>query len=175
MEPGFVSTISTKATPSSVQSEYTLRPRSLTNSSGRQNHLTLRLQRTRVPCAWLCHATFSQSRNRLVFWGHAGSVQMDCRRSHGRLASVWHGTPQSPIPWLSRIYLPRRHRLEPQEGLSRPHKELKHQSLAHTHTFIPMAFETFGPTNLKDAEFVGRLGEVNQFASRKACISEILV
>ena len=28
-------------------------------------------------------------------------------------------------------------------------KELKYQSLSNTHTFIPLAFETFGPINSK--------------------------
>ena len=31
-------------------------------------------------------------------------------------------------------------------------KELKYQLLDHTHTFIPMAFETFGPINSKAAD-----------------------
>ena len=37
-------------------------------------------------------------------------------------------------------------------------KELKYQQLAHTHTFIPMAFETLGPINSKGADFFKTLG-----------------
>ena len=32
-------------------------------------------------------------------------------------------------------------------------KELKYQSFAHTHTFIPMAVETLGPINSKGVDF----------------------
>ena len=31
-------------------------------------------------------------------------------------------------------------------------------SFAHTHTFIPMAFETFGPINSKGVDFFNTLG-----------------
>ena len=37
-------------------------------------------------------------------------------------------------------------------------KELKYQSLATTHTFIPLAFETLGPINTKGVEFFNILG-----------------
>jgi len=37
-------------------------------------------------------------------------------------------------------------------------KELKYQSLAATHTFIPLAFETFGPINAKGIAFFNHLG-----------------
>jgi len=37
-------------------------------------------------------------------------------------------------------------------------KELKYQSLAHTHTFIPLAFETLGPINAKGSAFLVQLG-----------------
>ena len=38
-------------------------------------------------------------------------------------------------------------------------KELKYQSLAHTHTSSSMAFETFGPINSKGADFFYTLGQ----------------
>jgi len=37
-------------------------------------------------------------------------------------------------------------------------KELKYRSLAHTHTFIPLAFETLGPINAKGSAFFIQLG-----------------
>ena len=37
-------------------------------------------------------------------------------------------------------------------------KELKYQALARTHTFIPLAFETFGPINSKGVLFLHQLG-----------------
>ena len=37
-------------------------------------------------------------------------------------------------------------------------KELKYQTLAHTHTFIPLAFETLGPINAKGISFFNELG-----------------
>jgi hypothetical protein len=37
-------------------------------------------------------------------------------------------------------------------------KELKYQSLATTHTFIPLAFETLGPINSKGVAFFNQLG-----------------
>ena len=37
-------------------------------------------------------------------------------------------------------------------------KELKYQSFAHTLTFNPMAFETFGPINSKSVDFFNTLG-----------------
>ena len=37
-------------------------------------------------------------------------------------------------------------------------KELKYQSLATTHTFIPLAFETLGPINTKSVKFFNILG-----------------
>jgi len=37
-------------------------------------------------------------------------------------------------------------------------KELKYQSLAHIHTFIPLAFETLGPINSKGFAFLTQLG-----------------
>jgi len=37
-------------------------------------------------------------------------------------------------------------------------KELKYQSLSHTHTFIPLAFETLGPINAKGSAFLIQLG-----------------
>ena len=37
-------------------------------------------------------------------------------------------------------------------------KELKYQALARTHTFIPLAFETFGPINSKGVLFLNQLG-----------------
>lgn len=37
-------------------------------------------------------------------------------------------------------------------------KELKYQALAHTHTFIPLAFETLGPINSKGTVFLNQLG-----------------
>jgi hypothetical protein len=37
-------------------------------------------------------------------------------------------------------------------------KELKYQSLSSTHTFIPLAFETFGPINSKGVVFLNQLG-----------------
>ena len=37
-------------------------------------------------------------------------------------------------------------------------KELKYQPLAHTHTFIPIAFETLGPINSKGKDFFNNLG-----------------
>jgi len=37
-------------------------------------------------------------------------------------------------------------------------KELKYQSLAHTHTFIPLAFETLGPIDAKGSAFLIQLG-----------------
>jgi len=37
-------------------------------------------------------------------------------------------------------------------------KELKYQSLTNTHTFIPLAFETFGPINSKGVVFLNQLG-----------------
>ena len=37
-------------------------------------------------------------------------------------------------------------------------KELKYQSLTKTHTFIPLAFETFGPINSKGVVFLDQLG-----------------
>ena len=37
-------------------------------------------------------------------------------------------------------------------------KELKYQSLTNTHTFIPLAFETFGPINSKGIVFFNQLG-----------------
>ena len=45
----------------------------------------------------------------IIIIGLTGSAQMDWRRSHGRLASVWPRTSQSTPPWLSHIYLPRHH------------------------------------------------------------------
>ena len=43
-------------------------------------------------------------------------------------------------------------------------KELKDQSFAHTHTFIPTAFETFGPINSKGVDFLTHLADVFQLA-----------
>jgi hypothetical protein len=43
------------------------------------------------------------------------------------------------------------------EGASE-RKEVKYQSLAVTHTFIPLAFETFGPINSKGSDFLIQLG-----------------
>jgi len=37
-------------------------------------------------------------------------------------------------------------------------KELKSQSIAHTHTFIPLAVETLEPINSKDINYVNQLG-----------------
>ena len=37
-------------------------------------------------------------------------------------------------------------------------KELKYQALSKTHTFIPLAFETFGPINSKGVVFLNQLG-----------------
>ena len=37
-------------------------------------------------------------------------------------------------------------------------KELKYQALARTHTFIPLAYETFGPINSKGVLFLNQLG-----------------
>ena len=37
-------------------------------------------------------------------------------------------------------------------------KKLNYQSLAYTLTFIPMAFETFGPINSKGKDFFNTLG-----------------
>ena len=37
-------------------------------------------------------------------------------------------------------------------------KELKYQALVRTHTFIPLAFETFGPINSKGVLFFNQLG-----------------
>jgi len=37
-------------------------------------------------------------------------------------------------------------------------KELKYQAISSTHTFIPIAFETFGPINNKGISFLGELG-----------------
>ena len=37
-------------------------------------------------------------------------------------------------------------------------KEMKYQSLARTHTFIPLAFETLGPINSKGITFFNELG-----------------
>jgi hypothetical protein len=37
-------------------------------------------------------------------------------------------------------------------------KELKYQLLANSHTFVPLAFETFGPINSKGISFLGELG-----------------
>ena len=37
-------------------------------------------------------------------------------------------------------------------------KELKYQSLARTHTFIPLAFETFVPINSEGVLFLNQLG-----------------
>ena len=37
-------------------------------------------------------------------------------------------------------------------------KELRYQALAHTHTFIPLAFEIFGSINFKSVLFVNQLG-----------------
>jgi len=37
-------------------------------------------------------------------------------------------------------------------------KELKYQSMAHTHTFILLAFENLGPINLKGSAFLIQLG-----------------
>ena len=37
-------------------------------------------------------------------------------------------------------------------------KELKYQSLTNTHTFMPLAFETFGPINSKGVVFFNQLG-----------------
>ena len=37
-------------------------------------------------------------------------------------------------------------------------KELKYQSLAHTHSFVPLAFETLGPMNSKGTDFFNQLG-----------------
>ena len=37
-------------------------------------------------------------------------------------------------------------------------KELKYQSLATTHSFYPLAFETLGPINTKGLEFFSELG-----------------
>jgi hypothetical protein len=37
-------------------------------------------------------------------------------------------------------------------------KEQKYQSLASTHSFIPLAFETFGPINSKGVDFLNQLG-----------------
>jgi hypothetical protein len=38
-------------------------------------------------------------------------------------------------------------------------KELKYQALEKTHTFIPLAFETFGPINNKARSFISELGQ----------------
>jgi hypothetical protein len=35
---------------------------------------------------------------------------------------------------------------------------MKYRNLAGTHTFIPVAFETFGPINAKGADFLRDLG-----------------
>lgn len=44
-------------------------------------------------------------------------------------------------------------------------KDLIYQSLAHTHTFIPLAFETFGPINSKGYRFfLTYLADVFQLA-----------
>ena len=40
-------------------------------------------------------------------------------------------------------------------------KELKCQSLATTHTFIPLAFETLGPINTKGVEYFNILGRAS--------------
>ena len=37
-------------------------------------------------------------------------------------------------------------------------KELKYQMLSNTHTFVPLAFETFGPINSKGLSFLCELG-----------------
>ena len=37
-------------------------------------------------------------------------------------------------------------------------KDLKYQSLASTHTFIPLVFETLGPINTKGISFLNELG-----------------
>ena len=37
-------------------------------------------------------------------------------------------------------------------------KELKYQALATTHCFIPLAFETLGPINIKGLDFFKELG-----------------
>ena len=37
-------------------------------------------------------------------------------------------------------------------------KELKYQALARTHTFISLAYETFGPMNSKGVVFFNQLG-----------------
>jgi hypothetical protein len=37
-------------------------------------------------------------------------------------------------------------------------KEAKYQTLARTHTFIPLAFETLGPINAKGTTFLNELG-----------------
>ena len=46
--------------------------------------------------------------------------------------------------------------MPPTEGAAN-RKELKYQSLTNTHTFIPLAFETFGPINSKGVVVLNQL------------------
>jgi len=61
----------------------------------RQNNSPPRLERPRMATP-----TYLESRNRLIYWGQAESVQMDWRRSHGTLTNVWHGISHSPTVYL---------------------------------------------------------------------------
>ena len=58
----------------------------------------------------------------------------------------------------SHLYKPHRHPLKAPRRVQRTGKKWKYQWLARTHTFIPLAFETFGPINSKGVLFLNQLG-----------------
>ena len=81
---------------------------------------------------------------------------MDRRSSHGKL--TWDVTDTDTLGVVSTcpVINLKSHRRAAEGAADR--KELKYRSLAHTHTFIPMAFETLRPINSKGTDFFNQLG-----------------
>jgi hypothetical protein len=89
-----------------------------------------------------------------------GSVRTFSRWFRGTPECAWLRMSLSPTHWPN-LTCRRRHHTPVASQKVRwtvNRKELNYQSLAATHTFIPLAFKTIVPINSKDVAFFNQLG-----------------
>jgi len=123
----------------------------------RKNNSSRRLERPREASDWPRQLTCSQRTGWSLEDRRKASRWIDADPMEGYKCATWDVTVTDT---LAVSYLPATSSTAgtaSNEGAA-DRKELKYQSIAHTHTFIPLAFEKLGHINSKCTGFFNQLG-----------------
>ena len=92
----------------------------------------------------------------------AGILRSDEKRPHGLTQVPWQAdrcmtSDVTVTDTIAESYITSASAGTAAEGAA-GRKEMRCQTIARTHTFIPQAFETLGPNNFKGTDFLSQLG-----------------